>query len=258
MEQLYRQAEPLVRSCGELLRSRVRSEGQIHHKGEVDFVTDTDLAVSRRLCEGLPALLPGSRVITEEQTEHTFDYSGDTWVIDPLDGTSNYIFDLHLSAVSVALIRGGQPVLGIIYNPYADEMFHAICGQGAFLNGERIHASSKTRLIEGLVAVGTSPYHRELSADTFKKLQRIFEYCVDIRRCGSAALDLAAVACGRMAGFYEEILSTWDYAAGALLIAEAGGKITRSDGSALRFDGKEPVVAAGAGVHAELLALAGC
>lgn len=258
MEQLYRQIEPLVRSCGELLRSRIKSEGQIHHKGEVDFVTDTDLAVSRRLCEGLPALLPGSRVITEEQPEHSFDYSQDTWVIDPLDGTSNYIFDLHASAVSVALIRGKEPALGIIYNPYLDELFHAIRGKGAFLNGAQIHACSKERLLDGMVAVGTSPYHRELSAATFQKVQRIFERCIDIRRCGSAALDLAAVACGRMAGFYEELLSTWDYAAGALLITEAGGKITRADGSPLRFDGKESIVAAGAGVHAELLEAAGC
>ncbi|MCI8622925.1 MAG: inositol monophosphatase [Provencibacterium sp.] len=255
MEQLWKQVEPLVRTCGQMLLGRISGEEQVHQKGAADFVTDTDLAVSRALSEGLLAALPGSGIITEEQPEHTFDYSRDTWVIDPLDGTSNYIFNLRISAVSVALFREGKPVLGIIYDPYADEMFHAVRGKGAFLNGSPIHASAKTRLSEGLVAFGTSPYYRELSGVTFQKLQRVFARCIDVRRCGSAALDLAAVACGRTAGFFEQILSTWDYAAGALLIAEAGGRVSRLDGSALRFDGKEPLVAAGPSVYEELLEL---
>lgn len=255
MQAVYEQTEALVRQCGELLLHRVNGPDQIHHKGAVDFVTDTDFAISNLLCEGLVKILPGSRVVTEEQPEHDFSYSQPTWVIDPLDGTSNYVFDLHLSAVSVALLRHGEPVLGIVYNPYAGEMFHALRGQGAFLNGERIHAAGTQSLMEGLVSVGTSPYHRELSGRTFEKLRRVFERCVDIRRLGSAALDMAAVACGRSAGFYEEQLSPWDYAAGALLVSEAGGKATRADGSPLRFDGKESMVAAGAGVHAELLEL---
>lgn len=255
MQTVYEQAAALVRQCGELMLHRVSSPEQIHHKGAVDFVTDTDFAISSRLCEGLAKILPGSRVITEEQPEHTFTYSQPTWVIDPLDGTSNYVFDLRLSAVSVALLQQGEPVLGIVYNPYAGELFHALRGQGAFLNGERIHAAGISSLMQGLVSVGTTPYRRELSGRTFEKLHRIFERCVDIRRLGSAALDMAAVACGRSAGFYEEQLSPWDYAAGALLVAEAGGKATRADGSPLRFDGKESMVAAGAGVHAELLSL---
>lgn len=145
-----------------------------------------------------------------------------TWVVDPIDGTTNFTRDRHWSCISIALLKEKQPILGMIYNPYADELFLAIKGEGATLNGNTIHVS-ENKFEQSVCAVGTSPYYASLVKATCYCVEHFISEGGDIRRCGSAALDLTDVACGRADVFAEMLLSPWDFAAGALLVQEAGG-----------------------------------
>lgn len=192
-------------------------------EGHANFVTQTDQAVQDNLEKALMALLPGSKVFGEEKKNDALDDTP-TWVVDPIDGTLNFLHNLHHSAISVALAENRQVVKAFIYNPYREEMFEASLGEGAFLNGERIQCAN-TPYQRAVVGFGTSPYEPRLVNATFVAVNTLMKECADIRRFGSAALDLAYVACGRLDVFFEYALSPWDYAAGALLVKEAGGKL---------------------------------
>ena len=191
-------------------------------EGHYNYVTETDIAVEEYLKTELLRVLPGSRFFAEEQENDalTDEY---TWVVDPIDGTMNFIAHRHASCVSVALLQNRRPVLSLIYQPYLDEMFTAICGNGAFLNGKAIHVSERP-FEKSLTALGTSPYYAELAHATAYCFEQFLTQGGDIRRVGSAALDCCDVAAGRADIFFELRLSPWDFAAGALLIAEAGGE----------------------------------
>ena len=191
-------------------------------EGHYNYVTETDIAVEEYLKTELLRVLPGSRFFAEEQENDalTDEY---TWVVDPIDGTMNFITHRHASCVSVALLQNRRPVLSLIYQPYLDEMFTAICGSGAFLNGKAIHVSERP-FEKSLTALGTSPYYAELAHATAYCFEQFLTQGGDIRRVGSAALDCCDVAAGRADIFFELRLSPWDFAAGALLIAEAGGE----------------------------------
>ena len=145
--------------------------------------------------------------------------------MDPLDGTTNFMRGYRHSAVSIGLVRGNEAVLGAVWNPYAQELFIGIKGGGAFLNGAPIHIAD-TPIDRALLVFGSSPYYRELAEDTFSVVKALFLSCGDVRRSGSAALDLCAVAAGRCDGFYEARLSPWDYAGASVILTEAGGRIT--------------------------------
>ena len=150
--------------------------------------------------------------------------------------------DFHVSAISVALLKGKEAVAGVVYNPYLDEMFYAIKGQGAFLNGKKISVSNQP-LDKALVLFGSSPYNKELFPKTMEILTDYFHKALDIRRCGSAALDLCYVACGRAELYFELIVSPWDFAAGKLILTEAGGVATDFNGDELSFDAPSSVLA---------------
>ena len=231
------------------------SAAQVHVKGPADFVTDVDLSVQRFLACKLPELLPGSQLMSEEKDNASIDFGGDVWILDPVDGTTNLIHNFCHSAVSLALVRGGVCVAGIVYNPFSREMFSAEKGGGAFLNGTRLHVSAAAHLSDALVAMGTTPAARAQADLYFARMRRVFDACHDIRRIGAASLELSYIAAGRLDGYCEDGLKPWDYAAGLLLLQEAGGTITALDGAPLGWTCQSGVAASNGAIHAELLKL---
>ena len=233
----------LVRKCGKLVKDADRHNLNVDSKaGHANFVTDYDKKVQDRLKTGLLKIMPDAHFMGEEGTTQEFSPKGKFFIVDPIDGTTNFIKDFRASCISVALVVDGTAELGAIYNPYLDEMFTATRGQGAFCNGKRIHVSSEP-LENGLVIFGTSPYNEELSERSFQLAYSYFRKSVDVRRTGSAALDMCSVAAGRAELFFELSLSPWDYAAGALIVEEAGGIVTDIDGNALAYDRKSSILA---------------
>ena len=205
----------------------------VRTKGETDYVTNVDLAVQELLRERLTALAPDVQFMGEEQDNTGLDWSRPCWILDPVDGTTNLIHRFRHSAVSLALTKAGQILFGVVYNPYSGECFTARRGQGAFCNGSPIRVSSADRLEDSLLSVGTVPGRRELADTAFRQMRTLYDTCQDVRRTGCASLDLCWVACGRLDGYVELSLQPWDYAAGMLIVAEAGGRVTAPDGSPL-------------------------
>lgn len=214
----------VVKEAGKLFRDR-EAAGHTKTKGVADYVTEVDFAVQQFIYGKLQELYPEVQFMGEEKSNEEIDRAGLVWVLDPVDGTTNLIHDYRNSAVSLAFMDGGRIVMGIVYNPYADEMFWAAQGQGCYLNGRRVRVSSAEKMGESLISIGTSPYYKAMAEENFPVFQAIFMDCQDIRRTGSAALDLANAACGRIEGYFERGLKLWDFAAGMLLVREAGGLV---------------------------------
>ncbi|MCR5786035.1 MAG: inositol monophosphatase [Eubacterium sp.] len=227
---LIEQIEDIVRECGEIILKADRSDAGIDAKsGKANFVTKYDKAVQKVLEEKLMAVLPDAVFIGEEEDVHKAAGEGYAFVVDPIDGTTNFIKDYHASCISVGILKNKEPYIGVIYNPYLDEMYTAKQGSGAFLNGKRIHVSDKS-LDKGLVVFGTAPYYEEFARKTFDTAFDYFGKCLDIRRSGSAALDMCSVATGRCEIYFEYRVCPWDICAGTVLVREAGGKVTTMDG----------------------------
>ena len=201
-------------------------------KGKDDYVTEIDLYVQNKIKDSLYKLYPDIQFIGEENQLHNADFNKKCWVLDPIDGTTNYIHDYKCSVVSLALLDKGKTILGIVYNPYLDELFEAQYQQGALLNGEPIHVSNEVDLSNGLIAVGTSPYYKdeETVTDNFNIMKEVLMHCTDIRRSGSATLDMINTACGRVEAYLERNVKLWDYAAARLIVEEAGGIVCDYDG----------------------------
>lgn len=210
----------IVRKAGDIILNAEAFRVE-QKEGHANFVTSVDEEVQRFLIQELQNLLPGSCIIGEEQENEALT-AAPTWVIDPLDGTTNFIHNYRFSAISVALLENGEPVIGVVYQPYTQELFCAEKGKGAYLNDQPIHVSS-TPITHALVGFGTSPYNVELAEKSMKAALHFLQNAADVRRCGSAALDLAYVAAGRQDIYFELILRPWDYASGSLLVQEAGG-----------------------------------
>ena len=233
----------LVKECGKVILNADREKMAIDIKsGVADLVTEYDKNVQKQLEIGLKKLLPEAKFIGEEGSSDTLTDDGFAFIVDPIDGTTNFVKDYHHSAISVALLKGKEVVAGVIYNPYLDEVFSTIKGQGAFCNGKNITVSSQP-LSNALVLFGSSPYDKNLFPKTIEILSDYFYKALDIRRSGSAALDLCYVACGRADVYLELQVSPWDFAAGKLLVEEAGGVVTTIDGSPLSFEGKTSIIA---------------
>ena len=214
-------------TAGAILRDRYEQPHAITMKGAIDLVTEADLASEAAILALLAEHTPGAAVMTEETAaSHGLERSGRLWVVDPLDGTTNFAHGFPLFAVSIALLEGGRPQAGAVYLPILDELFCAARDAGAWLNGRRIRVTATGRLIEALVATGF-PYEVERTLPTvLRQLAAMLPRVRDIRRAGAAAVDLAYVACGRLDGFYEMCLQPWDTAAGWLLVEEAGGRVS--------------------------------
>lgn len=248
----YKLVKQIVRQASKLFTDR-ESAGRIKEKGMCDFVTAVDEAVQNFIQKELQLLYPDILFMGEESTEASIDMNRLVWVLDPVDGTTNLIHDYKNSAISLALLDKKEVIAGIIYDPYLDEMYFAEKGKGAYLNEQPIHVSNAKSMSESLIAIGTSPYYKNEAADNFKTFEKIYMDCQDIRRTGSAALDLAHIACGRIEGYLEKKLRIWDFAAGALIVREAGGCVFDYEGNDRTM---EPIgdVIAGNGSVAKILA----
>ena len=211
-------------------------------EGHANFVTQADIEVQAFLMEKLAKAAPEAVFLAEEKENEALTDKL-TFVIDPIDGTTNFMRGRKCSSISVALLENQKPVLGAILNPYTKELFHAEKGKGAFLNGQPIHVSDQ-EFSKALVSIGTSPYDSVLAGKTMKAAEKFLLAAGDLRRTGSAAIDLCDVACGRSDIYWELILSPWDFAAGALIVTEAGGLILSPGRGELRFDRRAPVLAA--------------
>lgn len=224
----------------------------VKEKGVADYVTQVDIAVQDFLKKALHTLAPEIQFLGEETGLQRMD-SDSYWILDPVDGTTNLMHDYQHSVVSLALCRQNEIVMGIVYDPFHDEIFYAAKGEGCFLNGSPVHVSSAQKLSETIVGVGTAK--RELAKENFSRFLQVYESSQDIRRLGSAALELAYTACGRQGGYFEVYLNPWDYAAGMLLVQEAGGKVTDWNGKALNPAQGSQVAGTNGRVHEELLKL---
>ena len=209
-----------------------------------DVVTAYDKRVQELLIERLSAAVPGARFFCEENDRHDDLHAEHVFIIDPIDGTMNFVRGFHHSCISIAYMRRGALHAAAICNPYVNELFTAVKGEGAFLNGRPIHASEEA-LGETLVCCGTAPYDTGLADRSFALMKKAFLKGLDIRREGAAALDLCTAAAGRAGVFFELGLSLWDYAAGKLIVEEAGGVCCTMDGAALPMDPSRPSVVAG-------------
>ena len=230
---MLEQIMDVVRRAGEMVLSAHDIAAGTHEKtSAADLVTEYDLAVEAFLKEQLPPLCPGSIFYGEEEAENADPSRGWAFIVDPIDGTTNFVRGLRQSAISVALARDGQVEYAVVFDPYKNEMFSARRGGGAFLNGAHIHVSGKP-LAEGIFGMGTAIYRREYLEPTMRVTEQLFRRACDFRRLGAAALDLCDVACGRVELFFEYSLCPWDFAAGSLIITEAGGHISTLQGGPL-------------------------
>ncbi|MFD2571992.1 inositol monophosphatase family protein [Spirosoma soli] len=236
-----------------LLQERTQFQREaIEYKGLNNLVSYVDKETEKQLVERLSELLPEAGFITEEGTTgQEADPSALNWIIDPLDGTANFIHGLPVFSVSIGLAQGSTPIAGVVYDPNRDESFLAWQGGGAYCNGIPMQVSPATQLNESLIATGFPYYSFDQMQKYLQILESLMQQTHGLRRMGSAAIDLAYVAAGRFEAFYEYNLNSWDMAAGVLLVKEAGGLVTDFDGGdEFLFRGD---VVAGCGVHPELM-----
>ena len=237
MERLHKIAA-VVEKAGEIVRSAREIAAQTTQKtSAADLVTAYDIKVEAFLKQALLPLVPGAAFYGEEEAENADPTTGWVFVVDPIDGTANFVRGFCQSAISVALAKDGRVEYAVVLDPFKNELYTAKRGCGAFLNGQPIHVSGKP-LAEGIFGMGTAPYDKALHEKTLAITRQLFDQSCDFRRMGAAALDLCAVACGRLELFFECVLSPWDYAAGWLLVEEAGGSVCTLEGQPLRLDGR--------------------
>ena len=242
-----------ARAGAKVLRERYDQPRDIHLKGRIDLVTDADKASEETVLRKLAEMAPGVAVLAEESGVH--QGAGDLrFVVDPLDGTTNYAHGLPLFCCTVAAQEKERVVAGATVDPMRDELFHASRGNGAWLGEKRLAVTGVSELEKALMCTGFPYRDRERLSHMLAAFSRFTEIAQGSRRLGSAALDLAYVAAGRFDGFWELGLAPWDVAAGQLLVEEAGGIVTRFDGSPHRLDGRE-IAAAGPDLHAAILAV---
>ena len=228
--------EALLREAGDLILSASSIKDTVTAKeGPANFVTKYDVAVQQLLQDRLLALRPQAHFIGEESEAKEDSLHGEAFIVDPIDGTTNFIKGWNASAISVAMLREGVVVTSAVFDPYRQEFFYAEKGQGVTCNGQPLQVSGEA-LADSLVCFGTSPYYPEVWDRSFALARALLEQACDLRRGGSAVVDLCQLARGSAGLFFERRLSPWDYAACSLLVTEAGGRICQMDGSPLVFD----------------------
>jgi myo-inositol-1(or 4)-monophosphatase len=240
-----------VRESGAIQKEWLRKDKRIELKGEINLVTEVDRRSEQRIIEIIKKAFPDHNILTEETSMPELP-SPYRWIIDPLDGTTNYAHGYPCFCTSIALELDGKIVLGAIYDPLLDELFTAQKGKGAFLNNERIAVSLTDRLINALICTGFPYDLRESWENNLDHFSHFIMEARAIRRDGSAALDLCYVAAGRFDGFWELKLCPWDVAAGKLLVEEAGGKVSDFRGSPLDIHGKQ-ILATNGKIHEEMI-----
>jgi myo-inositol-1(or 4)-monophosphatase len=249
----------MIGAARKAARSLKRDFGEVEHlqvslKGPANFVTAADRRAEEILRAELAKARPGYGFLGEEGGRQEGADKTHCWIVDPLDGTTNFLHSIPQFAISIALEREGTIVAGVIYNPATEELFTAERGKGAFLNDKRLRVAARKRLAEAVVACGLPHLGRGDLALFRKEFAAVQEKVAGLRRFGSAALDLAWVAAGRLDGYWERDLSPWDTAAGIIMVREAGGFVTDINGRDDIF-GNSEILAGNDTMHRELLAL---
>jgi len=235
----------IIRDAGKIMLGANKNRDFDSKAGTANFVTAYDVAVQDFLIKSIKDILPEAVFMAEEKENDTAVlFEKYCFIIDPIDGTMNFVRGFNHSCISMAYAHEGEVCAACVYNPYMDEMFTAVKGRGAYLNGKRLTIQDRP-LSDSVVCFGTSPYYQELTDITFAITKEAFKAALDLRREASAELDLCSVAASRAGIFFELRLSMWDYAAGALIISEAGGRCCTIEGEALPYDGNASSVAAG-------------
>lgn len=243
-------ATTIARQAGQLLKEGLDRPREIRYKGAIDLVTEMDVAAEKVIVDAIRAAYPDHAILAEESGV-TEGAAGYRWVVDPLDGTTNYAHGLPLFCVSIGLEKDGEPLLGVIYAPMLDELYAAEVGKGASLNGKPIKVSAIETLERSVLVTGFPPEVRE-KATNLAAFTSFITRSQAVRRLGSAAIDMAWVAAGRFDGFWEPRLAPWDMCAGCVIIREAGGVVSGYDGGPFSIYGKE-VLATNGRVHDEMI-----
>lgn len=252
----------IVNEAGDIVRQHWDKPRHVNHKGRIDLVTETDVAVEKFLKERLKDVAPGAVFLAEESATAAPPpyFEADCWIIDPVDGTTNFVHGIPAVGISVALWRAprngakaGSVELGVVNMPLLHECFHAVCGQGAWSGERRLRVSTTTAMQEAVVGTGFPYDIRERLPQILAWLAAVLPAAQGVRRMGAAAVDLAFVAAGRLDAFYEATLQPWDVAAGWLLVEEAGGCVSNISGEAYSFG--DVVAASNGPLHQELCKL---
>ncbi len=255
LKQLTLQITKLAREAGDFQINELKNFelSNIEHKGRSnDLVSYVDKETEKLLIQSLTKLVPEAGFETEEGTVEQIK-TGLRWIIDPLDGTTNFLHKLPLFSISIALVQDDTLLIGVVHEPSRNECFYAWKDGGAYMNGERIETSAITTLSDSLIATGF-PYSLRGKAEQYFSLIRHFvETTHGVRRLGSAAIDLCYVACGRFEAYFEFNLKPWDVAAGILIVREAGGIVTNYAGGPDHCQTAEEVCASGANIHAAMI-----
>ncbi len=241
-----------ARGAGQILRDGYGKSHHIDHKSRIDLVTEADRLSETYLIDQIRAHFPTHTIISEE-SGHLIGADGACWYIDPLDGTTNYAHHLPIFAVSLAYAEAGSLQMGVVYDPMRDECFSAVKGQGAWLNGERLHVAEARELIHSLMVTGF-PYDAAGVEKNFAAFTHFTRLSRGVRRLGAAAIDLCYVAAGRVDGYWEQALQAYDLAAGALIAREAGARVTSLDGDENILKPPFSIIAANPAIHALMLA----
>lgn len=252
MEPELKDLEDLARRAGQILRGGYAKQHQVDHKGVIDLVTEIDHQSEAFILGAIRSRFPGHAILAEE-SGISAGFKDQQWFVDPLDGTVNYAHNIPIFCVSIAYALNGVTRLAAVYDPMRDESFTGERGRGAWLNGAPIRVSSVSQLVHGLLVTGF-PYDTwNTSDDNFDNFTRFAKMTQGVRRLGSAALDLAYVACGRFDGFWEISLAPWDVAAGGLIAEEAGACVTNVDGGPDYITKPLSILAASPGLHPLML-----
>ncbi len=252
---MYRKIEEIVKNAGRIVGSAHDIDESVKIKtSSCDLVTAYDTAVQEYLRTELMAAYPQFGFYGEENDCCRTEGKHGWFIVDPIDGTANFVRRLHHSCISVGLLLNGQMEYGAVYNPYYDELFTAQRGHGALLNGEPIHVTD-VPMQESLLLFGSAIYYRETIPATLRFVEELFPQTLDFRRGGSAALDLCYLAAGKADVYFECCIRPWDYAAGSLIVQEAGGVVSALDGTPLRFEDRCSVAAGNPKNYAQLISL---
>lgn len=245
----------IIKEAGELFKEGYRTNSSVTFKGDKDLVTKYDVAVEKFLKDSFSKEFPQFNIIAEESDNSDIEFCNSI-IIDPIDGTTNFVNKVPHCAISVGIYKDKKPYMAIVYNPILDELYTAQKDQGAYLNGQKLQVSSDNKLLTSLIATGF-PYSGATNKDdlnwVIENLKSILPKCQDIRRLGSAAIDLCLVARGTYEAYYEINLKAWDVSAGILILTEAGGKVTNDIGKEYDLFEDKCIVASNGFIHEEML-----
>ena len=245
----------IIKEAGEILKEGFYTKKDVTFKAKKDLVTKYDVGIENFLKEKFSKEFSDFNIIAEESDNSKIEFNNSI-IIDPIDGTTNFVNGVPHTAISVGVYKDKKPYIGIVYNPILNELYEAKIGEGAFLNGKRLTVSAENDFQKALISTGfpyTSGTNEDDLNDVIKKIKDILPLCQDIRRLGSASIDLCMVARGTYEGYYEMNLKAWDVSAGILILTEAGGKVSSIDGSEYKLFEDKYIVATNSEIHDSII-----